>query len=504
MKQYKGMTAESRAFKEETASSGKSDAVLSSVEEKILTALREEEVHDWGARRLLRKSGISNENAFYDALHSLKDKRLILMDRHAQREADPGRGRRDGNARLAFEELRLCPPGRRRRGYFHPRQRAQGGARRRYDHRRRYPQGGPRPRGRVRSIVEHKKAETTGTVSVTPEGVEVIPDNAIRYNLKLQQRDLNGAKDGDKVLVSLEQDYRGDWTRAAVQKVFGRPQRARLRGRDHRAVRHPDRVPHRGAAARRERRQCADSPRRNMKSVSTCAARRSSRSTAPTRRTSTTRSPSRARRRATRSACTSRTFPTMSGRIPCRPRGARARHVGLFCRPRGPDAARGALERRVLAERRHRQARVLGARAARQRRKDHGLRFKKTVINLEGARACTKRSIRFSTARRRREILEKYAPVMESLRTAKELPDILKENSSARGTMDFDSGESRFVLDENGVCIDIMPRVSGEAEQLIEQMMITANIAAAKFSLDHKLPFCTACTARRTRSAWRS
>ena len=34
-----------------------------------------------------------------------------------------------------------------------------------------------------------------------------------------------------------------------------------------------------------------------------------------------------------------------------------------------------------------------------------------------------------------------------------------------------------------------MPRVSGEAEQLIEQMMITANIAAAKFSLDHKLPF---------------
>ena len=32
-------------------------------------------------------------------------------------------------------------------------------------------------------------------------------------------------------------------------------------------------------------------------------------------------------------------------------------------------------------------------------------------------------------------------------------------------------------------------RVSGEAEQLIEQMMVTANIAAAKFSLDHKLPF---------------
>ena len=72
---------------------------------------------------------------------------------------------------------------------------------------------------------------------------------------------------------------------------------------------------------------------------------------------------------------------------------------------------------------------------------------------------------------------------------AKELADILKANSAARGTMELDSGESKFILDENGICIDIMPRVSGEAEQLIEQMMVTANIAAAKFSLDHKLPF---------------
>ena len=87
------------------------------------------------------------------------------------------------------------------------------------------------------------------------------------------------------------------------------------------------------------------------------------------------------------------------------------------------------------------------------------------------------------------EILNKYAPVMESLMSAKELADILKANSAARGTMELDSGESKFILDENGICIDIMPRVSGEAEQLIEQMMVTANIAAAKFSLDHKLPF---------------
>ncbi len=131
---------------------------------------------------------------------------------------------------------------------------------------------------------------------------------------------------------------------------------------------------------------------------------------------------------------------------------------------------------------------AFSALTARQRRKNHGLRFQKDDYQLEGARR-VQRGQHILDGTATPEILEKYAPVMESLRAAKALADILKANSSARGTMDFDSGESRFVLDENGVCIDIMPRVSGEAEQLIEQMMITANIAAAKFSLDHKLPF---------------
>ena len=73
------------------------------------------------------------------------------------------------------------------------------------------------PSGRVRRIVEHKPAQTTGTVSITDEGIELIPDNAIRYNLRMRERDLNGAKNGDKVMASLEQDYRGDWAYASVK-----------------------------------------------------------------------------------------------------------------------------------------------------------------------------------------------------------------------------------------------------------------------------------------------
>ena len=45
------------------------------------------------------------------------------------------------------------------------------------------------------------------------------------------------------------------------------------------------------------------------------------------------------------------------------------------------------------------------------------------------------------------------------------------------------------MLDENGVCIDLLPRTTGESEQLIEQMMIAANIASAKAALKAEIPF---------------
>jgi len=87
------------------------------------------------------------------------------------------------------------------------------------------------------------------------------------------------------------------------------------------------------------------------------------------------------------------------------------------------------------------------------------------------------------------ELKAKYAPVIDSLNSAKELADILKARSVRNGTVDLDSTESKFILNDAGVCIDVQPRHSGLSEQMIEQLMVTANQAAAKLAKENEIPF---------------
>lgn len=87
------------------------------------------------------------------------------------------------------------------------------------------------------------------------------------------------------------------------------------------------------------------------------------------------------------------------------------------------------------------------------------------------------------------DLLTKYAPVLESLKAARELAGLLKAKAYSAGNFDIDSSESEFVLDENGRCIDVLPRHSGPSEQMIEQLMIAANRAAAMLGRENKLPF---------------
>lgn len=86
-------------------------------------------------------------------------------------------------------------------------------------------------------------------------------------------------------------------------------------------------------------------------------------------------------------------------------------------------------------------------------------------------------------------VKQKYESVYDTIFAAKELADILKAKAKQRGELDIESSELRFVLDENGVCTGVSPRERGEAEELIEQFMITANRAAALYAKSAGIPF---------------
>lgn len=87
------------------------------------------------------------------------------------------------------------------------------------------------------------------------------------------------------------------------------------------------------------------------------------------------------------------------------------------------------------------------------------------------------------------ELRRKYSPVIDSLDAARELAKVLQKQASASGAIDLESTESEFELDENGFCIGIRPHKSGEAEQMIERLMISANRAAAMLAKSEKIPF---------------
>ncbi len=84
---------------------------------------------------------------------------------------------------------------------------------------------------------------------------------------------------------------------------------------------------------------------------------------------------------------------------------------------------------------------------------------------------------------------EKYSPVADVIKNAAQLADLLKKKAKQRGELEIETSELRFVLDENGVCVGVSERERGEAEELIEQFMIMANISAALYAKSIGMPF---------------
>ena len=76
------------------------------------------------------------------------------------------------------------------------------------------------------------------------------------------------------------------------------------------------------------------------------------------------------------------------------------------------------------------------------------------------------------------EDLKIHLPMLEDLR---ECAAALRQNRTRRGALDFDFPEYKVVLDEDGKPLRIEKRIRGESEKMIEDAMIAANEAVARF-----------------------
>lgn len=493
MKQYNKGNDRNKGFQGRNGRSDRRrdirDTPLNRMEETILATMRSEEIHDWSARQLLKKTGVLDKLAFYDALRSLKDRRMILLDREHNAKLIPVGEDVEATLVSLSKNFGFARPDGGGDDIFIHGSALQGalvGDKIIVGDIRKDDRG---PSGRVRRIVEHKPAQTTGTVSITDEGIEFIPDNAIRYNLRMRERDLNGAKNGDKVMASLEQDYRGDWAYASVKKVFGSGRTARVCAD---AIVEQYGIPHVfPQEVLDEAERVGNEPISDEEYAKRLDLRGEPIFTIDSKDAKDLDDAISVKRTdfgytlGVHIADVSHYVKEGSAIDEEAINRGTSVYFADRVIPMLPEVlSNGACSLNAGTDKLAFSALIELDKEGRITKYD----FKKTIINSK-VRGVYSEVNEILDGTASEEILNKYAPVMESLMSAKELADILKANSAARGTMELDSGESKFILDENGICIDIMPRVSGEAEQLIEQMMVTANIAAAKFSLDHKLPF---------------
>jgi len=82
-----------------------------------------------------------------------------------------------------------------------------------------------------------------------------------------------------------------------------------------------------------------------------------------------------------------------------------------------------------------------------------------------------------------------YFDVKDMLLNMKELSLLLTEKRRKRGSIDFDTPESKFILDKNGRCIDVKPYEANDATRLIENFMLLANETVASHMYYLDLPF---------------
>lgn len=456
-------------------------------ESKIMAVLRKDREREFPSRELLRKTGIKDKEQFYTAVKSLAQSGHIVVDKKHTVKLNTAQSEQRCTVVSLSRGFAFVRPESGGEDLFVPGNGLYGalvGDTVLVGNIKKDDKG---MSGRILRIIDSAKDTTTGTVQFTDYGPELIPDSNIRYNPGI--RDLKGAKEGDKVLVRLSQDTRGDWTEAQVLKVFGSGSSAKV---------------------------CSDAiieqygiptvfPPEVLQEAEEIGGRTITEEERKGRldlRDELIFTIDGADAKDLDDAISVKKLPEgyelgvhiadvshyVTGRTAL-DEEALLRGTSVYFAdrviPMLPEAiSNGVCSLNAGTDKLCFSAIITLSGTGRMQK----YRFAKTVIHSK-VRGVYSEVNEIFAGTASRELLEKYAPVMEALNCARELAGILSKNAALRGTMEIDSGESRFVLDEKGVCIDVKPRGTGEAQELIEQMMICANTAAAKRSMELKIPF---------------
>lgn len=461
----------------------------STLEEKVIVAALKRCGGDGvPSRSLQREAGIRDKDAFYDALHSLKDKGEITVDKDHWVKLVPRGGdiqaeivslsERFGFARPKLGGEDIFVPGGALKGAFlgdeviltDLQKRDKG------------------PSGRVKRIVNHPEKPMTGTVHVDEEGERVTPDGPVRYDLAIVGG-LNGAKDRDKVQIQPKQDSRGDWKQAEILAVFGTGDRARICA-DAIIVRCgiPTEFPPEVMAQAEEISQMTVTQEDIAQRLDLRDEPIFTIDSADAKDLDDAISVKKTENGYKLGVHIADVSHYVKAKTPIDQEAYR-RGTSVYFADRVIPMLPEALSNGVCSLNAGTEKLTFSALMEfdKEGKMTH-YEFRKAVINSK-VRGVYSEVNEILAGTASQELLDKYAPVMDSLMAAKELAGVFEKAADARGNMDLSSDETKFVLDENGVCIDLVPRTTGESEQLIEQMMIAANIAAARAALKAEIPF---------------
>ena len=85
-------------------------------------------------------------------------------------------------------------------------------------------------------------------------------------------------------------------------------------------------------------------------------------------------------------------------------------------------------------------------------------------------------------------LCEQYAELLPQLHNLYDLYKLLRRARTERGAIDFETTETRIVFDAQRKIEEIVPVYRNDAHKIVEECMLCANVATARFLKKHKVP----------------